>query len=99
MFSTLQQKAQDRMRANQAAIGIHSELSKKGIPELDIIEVAVHEQLQGVLVTQHVAISEAFGLPLPHCDQVDKIAGDDGWSTSGTDGGQSWKSQSSLQMA
>jgi hypothetical protein len=78
------------MQENQAAAGILSELSKKNLSELDelldSITIAVHDQLNGVKVTEHAGLAGAFGLPLPHRDQADDMVGDDGQSTYGAPG-------------
>jgi hypothetical protein len=48
-MSELQRRAQERMQKNVALVGIHSELSKMGLEELnellDNITIAVHQQL------------------------------------------------------
>jgi Ran GTPase-activating protein (RanGAP) involved in mRNA processing and transport len=75
-FAELQKRAQNKMQANQAAVGMVGDLSAKKLQELDelldSITVAVHEQLNGVKVTEHAALSGAFGLPLPHREKVEE---------------------------
>jgi hypothetical protein len=74
-FSNQQKLAQDAMQRNQAKIGLHSDLSKKNIPELndllDEVTLNMHEKLEGVNVTQHAGLAAAFGLPMPHKDEND----------------------------
>jgi hypothetical protein len=59
-----------------ALVGIHSELSKKNLHELnellDNITIAIHEELDGVKVNEHAALSSAFGLPLPHRNDLEE---------------------------
>jgi hypothetical protein len=81
-LSDLQMSAQDRMQTNMALVGIHSELSKKGLDELnellDNITLAIHEELDGVQVNEHAMLCSAFGLPLPHRNDLEDVgtAGD-----------------------
>jgi hypothetical protein len=74
-FSSTQKNAQDRLYVNQAAKGIASDLSRRGIPELDdlldVITLAVHDRLDGIRVNQHGGLASAFGLPMPHLDEGD----------------------------
>jgi Ran GTPase-activating protein (RanGAP) involved in mRNA processing and transport len=76
-LSDLQMRAQDRMQTNMALVGIHSELSKKNLSELnellDNITFAIHEELEGVKVSEHAGLSSAFGLPLPHRNDLEEV--------------------------
>jgi hypothetical protein len=78
-FSALQKFSQDKMQQNQAAIGLHSDLSKKAIPELDElldqVTLAVHECLNGIKVTQHAGLTSAFGFQYPHLAEADEVTG------------------------
>jgi Ran GTPase-activating protein (RanGAP) involved in mRNA processing and transport len=80
LVDQLQGKAQQVMQVNQNAVGMHSDLSKKGLAELnellDTVTIAVHEAFDGIAVTEHAALAGAFGLPFPHRDDVDKDAAD-----------------------
>lgn len=75
LFSSKQRNAHAAMQKNQAALGMHSDLSKKQIPELDDvldnITMAVHERLEGIKINQHTGLAKAFGLPMPHLSEKD----------------------------
>lgn len=64
-----QKKLEDVLLVNRAKIGMHSEMSLLQDDELqDILDasiVAVQALLNGVHLTQHLAITEIVGLPLP----------------------------------
>ncbi|KAH0794297.1 Leucine Rich Repeat family protein [Histomonas meleagridis] len=72
-FSSKQIESQKAIEKNKAAVGIHSDLSKKGIPELnellDEITLSMSQKLNGVKVNEHAGLASAFGLTMPHLNE------------------------------
>jgi len=71
--SKRQNKAQIQMQKNQARRGIHSDLSKLQMSELDetidSIIIGVQEMLSTANVNQHSAIGKLFNLQFPHLEE------------------------------
>jgi hypothetical protein len=72
-FPATQKVAEDRMYINQTATRITSDLSLRGIPELDelidIVTRAVHDRLARRRINLYGGLASAAALPMPHREE------------------------------